>query len=106
MLKKVNVLLIIIVILGLQMGCSEEGIKGNENEAGNITVATEVEDAKNSIHIPFKQHLYSKDSSNFSWGWSNTEDLPKEIIERYEDFKNSAPGRFIVKETSTSISYV
>jgi hypothetical protein len=80
------------------MGCSED-VKGDGNQS--VTETVEINGNKNSRSIPFKQHLYSKNSSSFSWEWSNTEDIQKEITDKYEEFKNSVPGGFIVKETPT-----
>jgi hypothetical protein len=98
--KKMNGLIIIIFILGVQIGCSVDQ-KGNGNQFVNETMETVIDVNKNGISIPYKQLLYTKNSSSFSWERNNTEELQKEITDRYEEFKNTVPGGFIVKETPT-----
>ncbi|OAB46862.1 hypothetical protein [Paenibacillus antarcticus] len=99
MFKKLPGLCVIIILLGLQIACSTE-LKGNENPSANTK--TEVIINKSMKSIPYKQLVYTKYSSRFTWESSNVEDLPKEIIKNYEDYKNSVPGGFIVKETQTT----
>lgn len=95
---------IITLMLGLQLGCSAD-IEENGNhmvtETKTQTETVEIDSNKQSASIPFIQHLYSKHSPDFTWGWSNTENLPKEITDRYNEFENSAPGGYLVKETPT-----
>lgn len=95
--------MIITILLGLQLGCSAE-IKENGNRTVNETKTETVtiDSEKVNASIPFTQHLYSKHSPDFTWGWSNTEDLPREITDRYKEFENSVPGGFLVKETPTA----
>jgi hypothetical protein len=100
LLKTMNGLFIFIFILGLLMGCSVD-VKGNGNQIEKAAMETEIDVNKKSISIPYKQHLYSKNSSSFSWERINTEDLKKEVTDRYEEYKNTVPGGFIVKETPT-----
>jgi len=99
--KKIAGLYIIIVLLGLQIGCST-GLKGD----GNQSTVTQIETAETANQskksIPYKQLIYSKNSTRFAWESSNAENLPKEIAKSYEEYKNSVPGGFVVKETPTA----
>lgn len=95
---------IITLMLGLQLGCSAD-IEGNRNhsvtETKTETETVEIDSNKQRASIPFTQHLYSKHSPDFTWEWSNTENLPKEVTDRYKEYENSAPGGYLVKETPT-----
>ena len=91
----------IICILGLLIGCSGENGNGNQltQEDTESQTETVIANREEGAVIPYIQHLYTKDSSDFSWEWGGTEDLPEEIIDSYEDFINSVPGGFVIQET-------
>lgn len=101
-MKTITGFFIIILIVGSLVGCSKD-VKdnGDQTVTVNETTLEEAEVNRNYVSIPFKEHLYSKHSSSFTWEWSNTENIQKEITNKYEEFKNSVPGGFIVKETPT-----
>jgi len=100
MLKKMIGLFIVILVMGLQIGCSVD-LRGNEDQLVNVTTETVEDDTKNSMSIPYEEHLYSKSSASFAWEWSKSEDLPQEITDKYEDLQYTVPGGFVMKETPT-----
>lgn len=89
-----------IIIVSLQAGCSAE-LKGNENQ--HVDGTTKTVEVINKYHksIPYKELIYTKYSSQFTWGWSSSEDLQKDLLDQYETYTNSVPGGFIVNETPT-----
>lgn len=98
-MKTISGLLIIIFSLGLLMGCNVAE-NSNGNQVVNATTAPVAEINPKTVNIPFKEHLYTKHSSSYTWEWSNKEDIPKDITDKYKAFENSVPGGFMVKETS------
>ncbi|WP_160032155.1 hypothetical protein [Paenibacillus sp. An7] len=64
-------------------------------ESQNIT---QIDQENKGTAIPYKQLRYTKASSDFSWEGS-TEELPEEIIDRYDSYANSVPGGFVIQET-------
>lgn len=100
MLKKMTGLFIVILVMGLQIGCSAD-VRGNEDQLVNITTETVEDDTINNMSIPHEEHLYSKSSASFAWEWSKTEDLPPEITDKYQDLQYTVPGGFVMKETPT-----
>ncbi|OAB32561.1 hypothetical protein PMSD_16405 [Paenibacillus macquariensis subsp. defensor] len=101
MFKKTAGLFIIIVLLGLQISCST-GWKGDGHKSAITQIETVEAVNQSKKNIPYQQLVYTKYSSRFTWESSNAEDLPKEVAKSYEEYKNSVPGGFIVKETPTA----
>lgn len=99
-LKPMSRYFIIILIMGSLVGCSRD-VKDDGNQFVNATTVPIVEDNNKAVSIPFKEHLYTKHSSSFTWEWSNTEYIPKDITDKYKELENSVPGGFMVKETPT-----
>ncbi|BBI33563.1 hypothetical protein [Cohnella abietis] len=97
-MKRISGFLIIILILGLQMGCAADE---KRNAIQSATVAVDADVNANRLNIPFKQYLYSKYSPNFSWEKDDSDGLPKEVTDKYENDKTLAPGGFYIKETPT-----
>lgn len=99
MIKILRSLLIIILILGLQLGCST---KSTAKDTNDTSVMVEVEQDVKRLTIPFDQLLYSKNSKNFAWEWSSSEEVPQDVLDKYKETKVSVPGGFLVKETATA----
>jgi len=95
-MKNMSRLAVLLLILIVQIGCSSDV---TSNEAGQE--AAVVDTVPIAAGIPFKQHLYSKNSPNFAWEWSGTEDVQPDIAAKYASLSDVAPGGFLVKETDT-----
>ncbi|WP_454190097.1 hypothetical protein [Paenibacillus sp. Marseille-Q7038] len=92
-------LAIIIFILGLLMGCDGETGIGNQVTHVDTESRTETVIAnRDGIAVPYKRQIYTKTGLDFSWKWQ-TEELPEEVIEQYENYVNSVPGGFMIQET-------
>ncbi|HIW34743.1 MAG TPA: hypothetical protein IAA29_18360 [Candidatus Paenibacillus intestinavium] len=98
-MKRIRSFLMIVFILGLQLGCSGSLTIKEQNLASSMD-AVDIEVSK--LMIPFTQHIYSKRAADFTWEDGSTEGIQQDIIDNYKRSEPFAPGGFMVGETPTA----
>ena len=97
-MKTIQNLAIIVLILGLLLGCSGN-LKVNEDYSSSSMDAVENESKK--LSILYTELVYSKNSSHLNWESGNSDDVQPAIMDKYKDKARIAPGGYIIEETST-----